>query len=489
MDEGAQTTEDQDCVWAHPGPLRSTVVRTAWVAVLTATLLSCATGPTRPVASKEHLRSECSGADPSATSARSMGPHEATVATAAKQAGPLVNDGELHLAEALALSLLRSRDLTGYSLEVRRREALVIQAGQWPNPGLEVDAQDMLGSGAFRDFEQAQLTVGVSQPVAIGGRLSAGREAAEQAVTLAATEYRVRRLDVLARVANAFISVVGARQKLELSRQMNEISRNVQSTIALQVEAGKVSPMESRKAAIAGSFSRIELQRALKELVAARRVLEATCGGTIPETEQVKATFGPAGAVGDLETLTLEIESTPALSRSRDAVSLAEANLRLAHTLAVPDIALAAGFRRLMETDDGAVIATLSVPLPLFDRNQGNIAAALQVVSKARAELDAVRLTLKRQLAETYARASASQSEFRILSEEVVPAATSSYEDMLEGYGIGRFGYLDLLDAQRTLFAARTRQLDAAIAFRLSSIEIGRITGKSPLGFITGDSR
>ena len=92
------------------------------------------------------------------------------------------------------------------------------------------------------------------------------------------------------------------------------------------------------------------------------------------------------------------------------------------------------------------------VPLPLFDRNQGNLKEAYQRVDKAVDEQAAMALRLKTELAQSYEAMAAGWNEINILRDEILPGARSAFHVMRRGYELGKFGLLELLDAQRVLF-------------------------------------
>jgi cobalt-zinc-cadmium efflux system outer membrane protein len=121
----------------------------------------------------------------------------------------------------------------------------------------------------------------------------------------------------------------------------------------------------------------------------------------------------------------------------------------------IPDVNLIVGTQRdeqLGQVGPRRTILGLSIPLPLFDRNQGNVLAALRRADKARDELKAVENRLSAEVAEATARLSVAQSELTILRTDILPGALSAYEAASKRFELGKFSFLDVLDAQRTLF-------------------------------------
>jgi cobalt-zinc-cadmium efflux system outer membrane protein len=106
-------------------------------------------------------------------------------------------------------------------------------------------------------------------------------------------------------------------------------------------------------------------------------------------------------------------------------------------------------------------VVGLSIPLPLFNRNQGNTLAALRRADQARDDLEAERLSLTQTLADAYQRAEVASTQAITLRDQVLPSAQSAYDAAVTGFELGKFGFTDVLDAQRTLFQTKSQYLRA----------------------------
>jgi cobalt-zinc-cadmium efflux system outer membrane protein len=126
-------------------------------------------------------------------------------------------------------------------------------------------------------------------------------------------------------------------------------------------------------------------------------------------------------------------------------------------------------------------VAEISVPLPLFNRNQGAIAAARSRLDKAREEKNAARLGLERQVVQGVSELNSAYDEVASLRDEVIPAAEETFEDIRYGYRAGKFGLLDVLDAEQSLFAAKSLQVDALLAYHRAVLELERLLGHNVL--------
>jgi len=143
----------------------------------------------------------------------------------------------------------------------------------------------------------------------------------------------------------------------------------------------------------------------------------------------------------------------------------------------IPDPIARAGIRRLEESNDTALLFQVSIPLQIFDRNQGARLAARRELAKARHQRLSAQVAVETALAVVTQQLEASYQEVTTLRHVVLPKAELAYRDVRRGYLRGLFRYLDVLDAQRNLFELRSRELDALLAYHSAFAEAERLTG------------
>jgi cobalt-zinc-cadmium efflux system outer membrane protein len=284
-------------------------------------------------------------------------------------------------------------------------------------------------------------------------------------------------MDVLTQVTRAFVDVLAAQELVALTAQTTQLVEQVQQSVAARVVAGVVSPIEETKADVALALARVETDRATRLLEANRERLAALWGA--PE-----ATF--QRAAGDLNTvpslppateLTARLAGNPDLAQWAVEISRGRAALAVERSKLVPDMTLTAGFRRFSDTDGHSFLIGASLPLPLFDRNQGGIAEARKRLAKAYEEERAAESRVRAALAEAYRALSTAHAEAMALRTTVLPGARQIFEAVSEGYRLGRFGYLDALDAQRTLIGASNQYLRALAEYHKAVADVERLIG------------
>jgi outer membrane protein, heavy metal efflux system len=388
-------------------------------------------------------------------------------------------EGEVTLSEAIELAVRNNPRLRAADWDVRARDGLRDQAHLLPNPRLDTLSEDLAGSGRFiPEVSQPQTTVGLSQLIELGGDRVARTRVATLDRTLAGWDREAVRLQVRTQVVQAFVAVQAAQQLEELATRLLGLAEQTAGAVHERVAAGAVSPVEEARVGVAVAGTRIEVERARLELDAARRRLAALWGTGPPRFSRAAGELPAVAPVDSFDAVARLREQNPDLARWATEIARRESALRLERARAIPDVTLTAGYRRFQETENNALVVGASVPLPLFDRNQGNLAAASSRLAAATEERRATEARVDTALAEAYRALVTAHTEASMLAADVVPRAERAFEDFEEGYRLGKFGVLDVLDAQRTLFTVRTQYLRAVERFHTEAAEVERLVGQ-----------
>ena len=291
-------------------------------------------------------------------------------------------------------------------------------------------------------------------------------------------DYQAARLDVMREVARAFGAVLAAQERLALTERLFDLSQKAQAAAAQRVKAGKDSPVDELRADVALSETRIERQKAQKALSAARHTLAAAWGGRTPAFAKVEGDFYTTPAPKPLAELTGVVFDNPDLARWQTEEDRRRATLHLEKARGVPDITVGGGVRRFELTDDAALVFGLTVPLPLFDRNQGGILAATAELGKARRQYEAAQVKTLAALSEATGALAAAYDEVTILQNDVLPKAQRVFDAAQQGYLQGKFDYLYLLDSQRTLFQTQAQYVDSLEAYHRARADVQRLIGQ-----------
>ncbi len=368
--------------------------------------------------------------------------------------------GVISLRDAVSLALAQSPDLLAFDAGRRAAEARVPQAGRLPNPVLNTVMEDLGGSSrssAQTDVVQPQATIQLSQLVELGGKRAARQRLAGLDRDLASWDYEAARLDVLTRVSVAFLDVLAAQQAVAQAARSLDVVRQVRQAVAARVTAGVVSPIEETRADVLLATAEGDEDRARRTLDARRQQLATEWGSATASFASVTGDLESLPAVPPLEALEGTLKRNPDLARWTAEVERRQAALTVARSARVPDVTISAGYRRFTSIDSHALVVGASLPLPWFDRNRDGIRAAEASIDQANQAARAAELHLVARLAEAHRSLASAGDDVTTLRTRVVPGARSVFDAVQEGYQLGRFGLLDVLDAQRTLVDASGR--------------------------------
>ncbi|GKS86857.1 TolC family protein [Acidovorax sp. SUPP1855] len=388
----------------------------------------------------------------------------------------------LSLATAVTLAWQNNPDLSAVARARDAADAAIRQAGARPNPVLETTVEDLRQ-------ERRTTTVQISQPIELGGKRAARITAAERARDQAAAAAMARRSELRAGVITAFFEVLAAQERVRMAQDSVTLAQRAVHAAANRVAAGKVSPLEETKAKVAESGVQVERLQAEGALRTARQQLATLWGNPKPAF---------AHAVGQLDALptppsSLEIEQrmhgAPALVQARLEVDRRSALTALEQAKRVPDIAVTLGSKRSPDVGGNQWVVGVSIPLPIFDTNQGNLAEALNREEQARDELLSTELRTASEAAAALETLHASRLEAETLQRDALPGAESAYQAATKGFELGKFSFLEALDAQRTLLQVRTQTLRALAAAHRAASDLDRLLGHagddlpSPISF------
>ncbi|MCF8145535.1 MAG: TolC family protein [Deltaproteobacteria bacterium] len=389
----------------------------------------------------------------------------------------LLDGGVLTLQKAIALALDYNPDLKASSWEERAMEGRILQAGLLPNPEIEVETEDIGGSGVLSGFNAAETTIQLNQLIELGGKRAKRSASATLTRDLARWDYHIRRADVLARVAIAFVDVLSAQERLVLMKELLHLAEEVFNTTSERVKAGKVSPVEEIKSRVERAARQIDLKQAAFDLQAARRRLSGNWGAAAPQFQEARGDLDALAPIPPLDTLETLISQNPDVARWTVTIHQRIAEIELEKARGIPDLTVSLGAKHHNEMDDTAFVMGVSIPIPLFNRNQGATLEARDRLSQAREEARAVQWSVVNTLAETYQSLSKALMEATALQNEVLPGARAAFGATREGYRLGKFDYLDMLDAQRTLVAARLRHMESLTAYHQARVRMERLIG------------
>lgn len=379
--------------------------------------------------------------------------------------------GTLTLSAAIDFALTANPELSAAANELRAVEGAVIQAGTLPNPEISTLVEDTQNKAT------RTTTVQINQLIELGGKRAARIASAERGRDVASADLAAKRLDIRASVVGNFFDVLVAQERVLQTEDLLGLAQRATQAASRRVIAGKISPVEETKARVAEASARVEWNQAKRDLVVTRNRLAATWGSQTVRFGRVEGRTDSLPEILSTEEIERRLNNSPALARARHEADRFAALADLERSRRIPNITVSLGSKRAEELGRNQAIVGVSIPFPIFDRNQGNVLEALRRADKARDERSAEEVRLRMEVAQNQELLKALVVEAQALQDEILPGARSAYDAASKGFELGKFSFLEVLDAQRTFFQARAQYLKSLSEAHRTAAELERVLG------------
>jgi cobalt-zinc-cadmium efflux system outer membrane protein len=393
----------------------------------------------------------------------------ALCASAGARAEALTLEAALALAEQGSPRLRAADAYTGQA-----RSSLTV-AGQYPNPDIELAAGNSRARvpGALPGSTQ---TIGISQPLDLPGVREPRRRAAEAGVTASEHARDDVRISVYAEIRQAFFEVLRRRAELEVAEDTVKLLEQVRDSVAARVRVGEAprlellrSESEALVAASAAERARLRVEQGTADL---RQAIGAPLPARIEPIEKTGRP-DPLPASPDLAAMRAQMLARhPGLAQARAQVEQARRRLDTERALRTPQPVFRAGVDQDPELRQWRI--GISVPLPLWNRREGQIGEGIAALTIAEQALDQRRIELEAALESNYSRHRIATRQISAL-QSVVTQAEASLRVAQAAYRFGERGILEVIDAQRTLRIVRLDYLNARYDQQSAWIELERL--------------
>ena len=311
----------------------------------------------------------------------------------------------------------------------------------------------------------------------MGGKRQQRIKATSYQYYAALTGYKAAKLDLLNRLSNAFIRVAATQELVKLAVDQQSIAQEVLRITHAKVAAGKLSLIQQNKAEVAKSLAELNSKKTWAEFKTAKNCLALLWGCPYPDFDFVDYPFYDISAPLPLEVCLSELCNQPEVIQSLYEYSAAYHNLRLEQSARIPDVTLTLGYK--YEAGEKGLVAGLAFPLPVWNHNQGNIKRAYYDMLKTGEQGKQLWLFLEAKLSNSYLELIRTYQEAQDLKNVILNSAAQAFELVQIGYQEGKFEYLDVLDAQRTLFEVRERYIQALVNYHNRRAEIEYLNSRT----------
>ena len=388
-------------------------------------------------------------------------------------------------ASSPALTLAESLDRAGASSPfqdaaaagIRAAEAQRRVAGLRPNPSTVGEAENVAGTGIYKGLRSSETTLGLALPLELGGKRGARIAVAEAQIGRAGLQAEIARADLRLRVTQTYNAAAAAQRRVAIAEEQVGIAAEVLRAARIRVQAGRASPLEEQRADVARISAQGALERTRRSAEAASGNLARLLGMTVGQLD--RSWFDAVPSAGTARPMATS--GTLTVAAARADLDTATAQVRLARSQRVPDLMVSASARRLEQTNDVAAVFGVSIPLNVFNNGRAGIAVAEAQREQSDAQRRAALLDAEQDVATAQADAENAATTARNAAGPALAAATEAARIARIGYREGKFGQLDLLDAERTLLETRTAAIDALAAHHDAQARLERLTAAAPL--------
>lgn len=381
------------------------------------------------------------------------------------------------LQEAIDIALMKNPELNAIALEVDAAEARIKQAGLWSNPTFEAESENF--SGDNPGFSHAENTLSITQPFLLGGKIKYQKNIAEKEKEILQLHYEAKKRDLILNVEVAVYDILLAQKKLEFAMEARKIAKNLYDFNVKRVKDEDSPPHQLLSAEIEFSQAELEVMNARKSLEIAKRNLSVLWGGAEVLLGECKGDLDRKFDVPEYNKLKgYLLEKNPEIKAIALQAEKGNFLLKSAKAERIPDVELGFGFRRFEEDDNHTFVAGLSVPLPLFNRNQGGIQEALINQKKVEVDGNTVRNRLLLELNEAYRTFQASLHQVNVLKDNILPKTEKYFKLTRKGYDKGAFEYLEVLEAERTLVETKKRYVESLKVLQSSVANLERLCSR-----------
>lgn len=378
----------------------------------------------------------------------------------------------LTLPQAIDLALAHNAELAVARRELAARDGALVQSAARPNPELAYAQED-----TRRDTRSQSLQLNL--PIEMGGKRAARMQVAERGRDLAQAELANTRQELRAAVVTAFFDVLAAQARMKLAQDSVDLAQRGKEVAAKRVLAGKVSPVEETKAQVAEAGVKLERLQAQTELQQARLRLSQLWSNAAPRFSRADGSLDALPVAPSLEALQTRVAQSPVLKRAALEIAQRQAVIEVERSKRLPDVTFSLGIKRSEELQRNQLLFGVSLPIPLLDSNRGNLQEAVTREEQAREQLRAIQSRLSADVLQARERLSGALAEIDIVQRELLPGARSAYQAATIGFEHGKFGFLDVLDAQRSYFQAQALSLKALAEAHRAASDIDRLLGDS----------
>jgi len=339
------------------------------------------------------------------------------------------------------------------------------QVGRKPNPTIGYQASQLADEGTD------QHVAFIEQDIVLGDKLCKNERVLSQEIQSQLWEVETQRFRVLTDIRQRFYEALAAQRRMELASEFEVVAAKGVSFAEARMEAKEGTRPEILQAEIQLKQVQLLSRQAEAAFKAAWKQLMATAG--MPNVVQgtLDGQLANSAAARDWDTITTQIlAASPEMQGARARLARARANVDRQQAQAIPNLSLLVSAGQDNGTNSGMLNTQIGLPLPIHNKNQGNISAAQAEFCRASQDVRRTELAIESRLAEVTRDFESSAAAVEQYHREILPRAEETLKLAEEGYNAGEFDFLQVLIARRTFFDANLEFVSAQVSLAKASV-------------------
>ncbi len=396
-------------------------------------------------------------------------------ASAADTPTPQAGAPTFSLKDILAMALEKNPLMAENEGIIEQKEGDKISASAYPNPTIALQS----GRGTVRDPTGTTLTeryVTLSQPLEWPGKRAARQHAAQAGVEGALASREEAKLNLIAATKQAFYALLFAERQTETAIQNVRTMEEVRKAVDRRVDAGEAPPFEAVKVKVESMKVQKEVARTKGVVQAIQASLNSLTAGALGLDFSIQGDFAVWPGALQLETLSDQtLANHPIITKWKKLIAQAQHTHRQEQQARMPDVTLSGGYQR--DAGREAYVAGVSIPFPVWNQRQGDIAQAKGTLRQREASLLRAKQELLKGIAQQIQLSQAAAAQIATYEKGLLKQAQEALRIAQVSFKFGEASLLDVLDAQRVLRQTQVDYAQAKYDLSIALTELERVTG------------
>lgn len=390
-----------------------------------------------------------------------------------------VTPKNLSLETACALAVSHHSSLATYPMDRRAADARILKASRIPNPTLTMDDEDFFGTGNLGGLSASVLNSLLTQVIERGGKREARTEAARREGAVMDAEYQIRRREVIQETGQLYLKAVAARENVLFLEAALARSQETARLVSRLLEVGRVTKSSLQQAELEGQKAQLALNNARKASERASQALTAQWGDSRPALVINQRLGSPPATLAPATSQMAGLSGHPRMRHSQALVAQSDALLKLAQANKPGNLTLGGGVRHASASDQLSGLASLSLPLPVFNKREDAINEMTALAEKSRTELAGTRRALDTEFTLAWSDLVSAHETARLIQTDLLPSSTELFRSAEKSFRAGKVTSLEYLAAQQQFQEIRQKWLTARRNYHLTAARVQALTNRS----------